>query len=352
MEYRLLGGSGLKVSVLTMGTMTFGGQGAFAKVGDVSLDEVRRLIDIVADAGVNLIDTADIYSAGGSEELLGEAMGGKRKPGMLIASKARFPTGSGPNDRGLSRYHLIEACEASLRRLRTDVIDLYQVHQWDGETPLEETMEALDSLVRAGKVRYVGCSNFSGWHVMKALEVARRDGRVPFVSQQIHYTLEAREAEYELMPISLDQKLGVLVWSPLAGGLLSGKHRRDKTAPEGTRQTAGWKEPPIYNEGRLWDIVDELVAIGEAHGVSAARIALAWTLGRAGVTSLVIGGRTEAQFKDNLAATEVKLTPEESARLDKVSQPTLLYPYWHQAWTANDRLSAADLSLLAPYLTK
>jgi len=352
MEYRLLGGSGLKVSVLTMGTMTFGGQGAFAKVGDVSLDEVRRLIDIVADAGVNLIDTADIYSAGGSEELLGEAMGGKRKPGMLIASKARFPTGSGPNDRGLSRYHLIEACEASLRRLRTDVIDLYQVHQWDGETPLEETMEALDSLVRAGKVRYVGCSNFSGWHVMKALEVARRDGRVPFVSQQIHYTLEAREAEYELMPISLDQKLGVLVWSPLAGGLLSGKHRRDKTAPEGTRQTAGWKEPPIYNEGRLWDIVDELVAIGEAHGVSAARIALAWTLGRAGVTSLVIGGRTEAQFKDNLAATEVKLTPEESARLDKVSQPTLLYPYWHQAWTANDRLGAADLSLLAPYLTK
>ena len=352
MEYRLLGGSGLKVSVLTMGTMTFGGQGAFAKVGDVTLDEVRRLIDIVADAGVNLIDTADIYSAGGSEELLGEAMGGKRKPGMLIASKARFPTGSGPNDRGLSRYHLIEACEASLRRLRSDVIDLYQVHQWDGETPLEETMEALDSLVRAGKVRYVGCSNFSGWHVMKALEVARRDGRVPFVSQQIHYTLEAREAEYELMPISLDQKLGVLVWSPLAGGLLSGKHRRDKTAPEGTRQTAGWKEPPIYNEGRLWDIVDELVAIGEAHGVSAARIALAWTLGRAGVTSLVIGGRTEAQFKDNLAATEVKLTPEESARLDKVSQPTLLYPYWHQAWTANDRLSAADLSLLAPYLTK
>ena len=352
MEYRLLGGSGLKVSVLTMGTMTFGGQGAFAKVGDVSLDEVRRLIDIVADAGVNLIDTADIYSAGGSEELLGEAMGGKRKPGMLIASKARFPTGSGPNDRGLSRYHLIEACEASLRRLRTDVIDLYQVHQWDGETPLEETMEALDSLVRAGKVRYVGCSNFSGWHVMKALEVARRDGRVPFVSQQIHYTLEAREAEYELMPISLDQKLGVLVWSPLAGGLLSGKHRRDKTAPEGTRQTAGWKEPPIYNEGRLWDIVDELVAIGEAHGVSAARIALAWTLGRAGVTSLVIGGRTEAQFKDNLAATEVKLSPEESARLDKVSQPTLLYPYWHQAWTANDRLGAADLSLLAPYLTK
>jgi aryl-alcohol dehydrogenase-like predicted oxidoreductase len=339
MEYRQLGNSGLKVSVLTMGTMTFGGKGNFAKVGAVSLEEVRRLIDLVADAGVNLIDTADIYSGGASEELIGEAMGGKRKPGMLIATKARFAMGAGPNDAGLSRWHLIRACEDSLRRLRTDVIDLYQVHQWDGATPLEETLEALDSLVRAGKVRYVGCSNFSGWHVMKAMEVARRDGRIPFVSQQIHYTLQAR-----------DQTLGVLIWSPLAGGLLSGKHRRNKSEPEGTRQTAGWKEPPIADEGKLWDIVDELVAIGEAHGVSAARIALSWSLGRPGVTSVIVGGRTEAQFKDNLACVEVKLTAGERARLDKVSQPTLIYPYWHQAWTANDRLGAADLALLGPYL--
>ena len=300
MEYRLLGGSGLKVSVLTMGTMTFGGKGNFAKVGNVGLDEVRRLIDLVADAGVNMIDTADVYSGGGSEELIGEAMGGKRKPGMLIATKARFPTGPGPNDRGLSRWHLIEACEASLKRLRTDVIDLYQVHQWDGQTPLEETMEALDGLVRAGKVRYIGCSNFSGWHVMKAMEAARRDRRIPFVSQQIHYTLQAREAEYELIPIAIDQKLGVLVWSPIAGGLLSGKHRRDKAAPQGTRQTAGWREPPIADEGKLWDIVDALVEIGEGKGISAARVALAWLLGRPGVTSLIVGGRTEAQFKDNL----------------------------------------------------
>jgi aryl-alcohol dehydrogenase-like predicted oxidoreductase len=352
MEYRTLGGSGLKVSVLTMGTMTIGGKGNFAKVGNVSQDEVARLIDLVADHGVNLIDTADIYSGGGSEEMLGAAMGGKRKPGMLIATKARFPMGNGPNDRGLSRWHLIRACEASLKRLRTDVIDIYQLHQWDGQTPLEETLEALDSLVRAGKVRYVGCSNFSGWHVMKAMEIARRDGRVPFVSQQIHYTLQAREAEYELIPISLDQKLGVLVWSPIAGGLLSGKHRRDKSAPEGTRQTAGWKEPPIADEDKLWDIVDELVAIGEARGVSAARVALAWLLGRPGVTSLVIGGRTQAQFEDNLACVELKLSPEERERLDEVSQPTLLYPYWHQAWTASDRLGAADLALLAPYLKK
>ncbi len=350
MEYRYLGNSGLKVSVLTMGTMTFGGKGPFAKVGDVKLDEVKRLIDIVADAGVNLIDTADVYSGGASEELLGEAMGPKRKSGMLIATKARYPMGSGPNDRGLSRHHLIEACEASLKRLRTDVIDLYQVHQWDGCTPLEETMEALDSLVRAGKVRYIGCSNFSGWHIMKAMEVARREGRIPFVSQQIHYTIQAREVEYELVPIAIDQKIGILVWSPIAGGLLSGKHRRDKSAPEGTRQTAGWTEPPIADENKLWNIVDALVEVGEARGISAARVALAWLLERSAVTSLIIGGRTEAQFKDNLACVEVKLTPEERAKLDKVSQPTLLYPYWHQMRTASDRLGPADLSLIAPYL--
>ncbi len=350
MEYRQLGNSGLKVSVLTMGTMTFGGQGGFAKVGNVSLDEVRRLIDLVADAGVNLIDTADVYSAGASEAMIGEAMGGKRKPGMLIATKARFPMGSGPNDAGLSRWHLIRSCEASLKRLRTDVIDLYQVHQWDGVTPLEETLEALDNLVRSGKVRYIGCSNYSGWHLMKAMEIARRDNRIPFISQQIHYTLQAREAEYELIPITLDQKLGVLVWSPIAGGLLSGKHRRNKNAPEGTRQMAGWTEPPIADENKLWDIVDELVAIGEAHGVSAARIALAWLLERPGVSSIIIGGRNEAQFTDNLAAVDVKLTAEERARLDKVSQPTLLYPYWHQAWTAKDRLGPADLSLIGPYI--
>ncbi len=348
MEYRQLGNSGLKVSVLTMGTMTFGGKGPFAKVGDGSVDELRRFIDLVADAGVNLIDTANIYSFGRCEEMIGEAMP-KRKPGMLIASKARFPMGEGANDRGASRWHLIRECEASLKRLRTDVIDLYQIHEWDGLTPLEETMEALDSLVRAGKVRYVGCSNFSGWHMMKAMEIARRDGRIPFVSEQIHYTLQAREAEYELLPVAMDQKLGVLVWSPIAGGLLSGKHRRNQAA-EGSRLLAGWKEPPVRDEEALWKIVDELVAIGEAHGVSGAQIALAWLLGRPTVTSLIIGGRNEAQFRDNLASVNVKLTDEERARLDKVSQPPLIYPYWHQSWTASDRFGAADLVLHKPYL--
>jgi aryl-alcohol dehydrogenase-like predicted oxidoreductase len=350
MEYRQLGNSGLRVSALTMGAMTFGGKGNFAKVGNLGLDDVRRLIDIVADAGVNLIDTANVYSGGGSEELIGEAMGGKRKGGMLIATKARFPMGEGPNDRGLSRWHLIRECEASLKRLRTDVIDLYQVHQWDGLTPLEETMEALDSLVRAGKVRYIGCSNWSGWHVMKAMEVARRDGRIPFVSEQIHYTLQAREAEYELIPIAVDQKLGVLVWSPLAGGLLSGKYRRNNKTPDGTRQMAGWNEPPVRDENGLWQIVDELLAIAGPRKVSAAQIALAWLLERPAVTSLIIGGRTEAQFRDNLACVNVKLSAEERARLDKASQPPLIYPYWHQSFSASDRFGPADLALHAAYL--
>ncbi|MBB4228951.1 aldo/keto reductase [Rhizobium mongolense] len=352
MEYRLLGRSGLKISTVTMGTMTFGGMGWAKMVGDLGVSEARRLVDLCLDAGVNLIDTADVYSAGVSEEILGEVLGGKRKNGVLIATKARFPMGDGPNDAGSSRQHLIAACEASLKRMKTDVIDLYQLHEWDGQTPLEETMEALDTLVRQGKVRYVGCSNFSGWHIMKALGISERDKRQRFVSQQIHYTLEARDAEYELLPVSIDQGLGVLVWSPLAGGLLSGKHRRNQAAPEGTRQFAGWTEPPIRDENRLWNIVETLVAIAENRCVSAAQVALAWLIGRKAVTSVIIGGRTEAQFKDNLAATELKLTEEERRRLDDVSLPPVIYPYWHQLNTASDRLSEADMELFAPHLKK
>jgi len=350
MEYRQLGRSGLKVSVLTMGTMTMGGKGPFAKVGNVGLAEARRLIDLCIDAGVNLIDTADVYSAGASEEIVGGALGGKRKGGVLIATKVRFPMGDGPNDRGLSRYHLVNECEASLKRLKTDVIDLYQLHEWDGLTPLEETLSALDMLLSAGKIRYVGCSNYSGWHVMKALAIAERFRLPRFIAQQIHYTLQAREAEYELIPITIDQGLGILAWSPLAGGLLSGKHRRNQATPQGTRQLAGWNEPPIHDEEKLWNIVDVIVETARARGVSGAQVALSWLLGRPGVTSLIIGGRSEAQFKDNLAAADLMLSQEERKRLDDVSAPPLLYPYWHQLATAKDRLSAADLALLGPHL--
>jgi aryl-alcohol dehydrogenase-like predicted oxidoreductase len=349
MEYRRLGRSGLKISTITMGTMTIGGGGKFAQVGDVGVADARRYVDLCLDAGVNLIDTADIYSTGACEEIIGEVLGGKRKDGVLIATKARFSMGPGPNDGGLSRHHLISACEASLKRLKTDVIDLYQVHEWDGQTPLEETMEALDTLVRQGKVRYIGCSNYSGWHIMKALGISALEHRQRFVSQQIHYTLEAREAEYELVPISIDQDLGILVWSPLAGGLLSGKHRRGQS-PEGTRQLAGWNEPPIRDEERLWKIVDMLVAIAAERNVSPAQVALAWLIGRDAVTSVIIGGRTEEQFRDNLAAAGLKLTDEERELLDAVSLPPVIYPYWHQLWTAKDRLGKADLSLLGPHI--
>jgi aryl-alcohol dehydrogenase-like predicted oxidoreductase len=350
MEYRLLGRSGLKVSTITLGTMTMGGKGDFAQVGNVGVKEARRQIDLCLDAGVNLIDTADVYSDGASEEIIGEALGGKRKNGVLIATKARFAMGDGPNDGGTSRYHLIRACEASLKRLRTDVIDLYQLHQWDGVTPLEETLGALDLLVRSGKVRYVGCSNYAGWQLMKALGTASLHGLPRFVSEQIYYSLQARDAEYELIPAAVDQGLGVLVWSPLAGGLLSGKYRRDQRPDSGSRQLTDWNEPPVYDQEKLYDTVEVLIEIGAEHGVSAAQVALAYLLRKPAVTSLVIGARTAGQLADNLASAELKLSDADLGRLDQVSQPPLLYPYWHQAKTARDRLSPADLTLLGPHL--
>ena len=352
MEYRLLGRSGLKVSTITMGTMTFG-RAKDGALGSVDTKEARKQIDQCLAAGVNLIDTADVYAAGASEEIVGEALG-KKRADVLIATKVRFPMGKGPNDRGLSRHYIIAECERSLKRLGTDWIDLYQVHQWDGLTPLEETMEALERLIQHGKVRYIGCSNYSGWHVMKALGVAKADGRQPFVSQQIHYTLQAREAEYELVPISLDQGLGILIWSPIAGGLLSGKFRRNnKQGPQGSRHFGRkWREPPVYNEEKLFEIIDVLIEIAGEHEVSAARVALAWLLHQPAVTSVIIGGRTKEQFADNLAAADLKLTADDLARLDVVSRPDLAYPYWHQGWFAGDRLNAADLSLIGKYLEK
>jgi len=348
MEYRYLGRSGLKISTLTLGTMTFGGEGFFAKAGNSSVAEARRIIDISRDAGINLLDTANVYSTGRSEEMIGEALEGGRKD-LMIATKVRFPMGDGPNQAGLSRHHIIHECEASLRRLKRDVIDLYQVHEWDGQTPLEETMEALDTLMKTGKVRYIGCSNYSGWHIMKALAVSERDGRARFVSQQIYYSLQGREAEYELIPITVDQGLGILVWSPLAGGLFSGKYRRGKPMPDG-RHIQNWGEPPIYEEKKLYDTIEVLVGIAEARNVPPVQVALAWSLGRPGITSLVIGARNEQQLKQNLPSVEMKLTQDECDKLNEVSAPTLLYPYWHQASTARDRLGAADLVLLAPFV--
>jgi aryl-alcohol dehydrogenase-like predicted oxidoreductase len=349
MEYRQLGRTGLQVSALTLGTMTFGGRAGFEHVGTTDREGARRIVDRSLDAGINLIDTADAYSSGLSEEILGSAIEGRRDR-LLVATKARFRTGDGPNDEGLSRHHLIRACEASLRRLGIDHIDLYQTHEWDGLTPVEETVEALDTLVRQGKVRYVGCSNFSGWHLMKSLATADRMGAQRYASQQINYTLQAREAEYELIPAGIDQGVGVLVWSPLAGGLLSGRYRSERDLSSRSREDPGWNGQPIADRNALWRIVDVLVEVADRHGVSAAQVALAWLLARPGVSSVIIGARTEEQLADNLAATEVRLDAGDRARLDEVSRPPLLYPYWHQAASIAGRLSPADHALHDAYL--
>ena len=298
MEYRQLGNSGLRVSALTLGTMTFGGRGGFSAVGATDVTGARRQLDLCLDAGVNLIDTADVYSGGLSEEIVGEVITGRRDS-LLLSTKVRMAMGSGANDAGLSRQHIIAGCEASLRRLGTDHIDIYHVHEWDGQTRLEETMSALNSLVQAGKVRYLAASNYAGWQLMKALSVADARGYERFAAQQVYYALEARDAEYELIPLALDQGLGVLVWSPLAGGLLSGKYRRNASPAEGTRQVSGtWHEPPVRNQEKLYDTIEVLVDIAGAHAASPAQVALAWLLGRPAVTSLIIGARTDEQLRD------------------------------------------------------
>jgi len=348
MDYRLLGRSGIKVSSLSIGTVTFGNDGSW---GETDLKDARRQVDLCLDRGVNLIDTANAYNDGKAESMLGEILSEGRRDRVLISTKVRFAMGTGPNDRGLSRWHIVRQCEASLRRMKTDVIDLYHVHEWDGQTPLEETVEALDTLVKQGKVRYLACSNFSAWHLMKALAIADAGHYQRFVGQQIHYTLHSREAEYELIPLGLDQGVGILVWSPLAGGWLSGKFTRN-SKPESGRHVTGFREPPIYDWAKLWDIVDVINEVAKAHGVSGAQVSLAWLLQRPLVATVIMGGRTMAQFEDNLKAADLKLTADEVARLDEVSQPPLIYPYWHQNFTAANRLGEADLALHAPMLGK
>ena len=335
MELRLLGKSGLEVSVISFGTMTLGGEGRFAAMGNVQAEEARRLIDICIEAGVNLIDTADVYSFGKSEEVLGEALGARRKD-ILIATKAFVKIEPGTNKAGLSRRHLIEACENSLRRLRTDYIDLYQAHNFDSLTPLEETMRAFDDLVRAGKIRYFGSSNYSGWHLMKALAISDRHGWTRYISQQINYSLAARDVEHELVPLGLDQGVGVMAWSPLQFGLLSGKFRRGQGKPaEIAAQHAGGSGE--HRRGARVQHIDVLDEIANARGVSVAQVALNWVMRKPGVDTVIIGARNEKQLRDNLASANWSLTDEEVGRLDTVSAAPMPYPRWHQQKFAGDR---------------
>jgi aryl-alcohol dehydrogenase-like predicted oxidoreductase len=327
MEQRQFGNSGLSVSVLSFGTMTIGGRERFGKMGNLGLNETTRMLDICRDAGITTIDTADMYSYGGAEEILGQALQGRREE-FVIATKGFSRLGPGPHDVGLSRKHLIQACEASLTRLRTDYIDLYIGHQPDQLVSLEETMRAFDDLVTQGKIRYAGCSNNSAWHVMKALAVSERLGLTRYVCQQVNYNLIARDVEHEIIPLGLDQKVGLMAWSPLHAGLLTGKFTRD-TRPSVSRLN-DLEAPGTIDFDRVYRIVDKLSEIGRPRNATPAQVALNWVMHKPGVDTVIIGARDEAQLRDNLAAAEWRLSAEEMAALDEVSALPEPYPQWHQ----------------------
>jgi aryl-alcohol dehydrogenase-like predicted oxidoreductase len=328
-EYRSFGASGLKIPVLSFGTATFGGVGDFFKTwGAADVAQAKRLVDICLEHGVNFFDTANVYSQGSAEEILGAALAGRRND-VLIGTKASFPMGVGPNDIGSSRYSLTRACEASLRRLGTDHVDVYWMHGFDATTPVEETLRALDDLMRSGKIRYIGCSNFSGWHLMKSLSLSERYGWARYVAHQAYYSLATRDYEWELMPLALDQKIGTVVWSALSAGALSGKLRRGKAPPSDSR-IGQWDFLDGVRSEKLFDTIDTIDQIAAETGKSMSQVALRWVLQRPSVVNIVMGARTEAQLKENLGAVGWSLDEGQMARLDAASEVRPIYPYWHQ----------------------
>ena len=330
MEYRQLGKSGLKVPALSLGTATFGGNGDFFKKwGDTDVAEAKRMVDICMDAGINFFDTADIYSNGMSEEVLGQAIKGRRND-VLLATKATFSMGDGPNEKGSSRHHLIRAAEASLKRLGTDHIDLYFMHGFDALTPVEETLSALDHLVQSGKIGYIGCSNFSGWHVMKSLATSEKYGLARYAVYQGYYSLIGRDYEEELMPLGIDQGVGLMVWSPLGWGRLTGKIRRGQPLPEGRIKSGGDVGGPTVEDEYMYTVIDAIDEIAKETGKTVPQIALNWLLQRPTVSNVIIGARNEEQLKQNLGALGWSLTAEQMAKLDAASEKNPAYPYWHQ----------------------
>ncbi|GET22274.1 aldo/keto reductase [Prolixibacter denitrificans] len=327
MKYNLLGNTGLKVSELCLGTMTFGGRGMWTAIGTLPQDQVNSLVKQAVDGGINFIDTANVYSEGLSEQMTGQAIRdlGLNRSDLVVATKVRGKMGEGPNDSGLSRKHILQQADESLQRLNMDYIDLYQIHGFDALTPLEETLDALDSLVKAGKVRHIGCSNLAAWQIMKALGISAREHLSKFVSLQAYYTIAGRDLERELVPLLLDQKLGLMVWSPLAGGLLSGKYGRDVESGEGRR--ASFDFPPV-NKDKAFDIIDVMREIAAAKDVTVAQIALAWLLHQPAVTTVIVGANKPQQLADNLASVNVQLSDDELAQLDEVSQLAPEYPGW------------------------
>jgi aryl-alcohol dehydrogenase-like predicted oxidoreductase len=332
MEFRQLGGSGLQVPVLSLGTGTFGGNNELFKAwGQTDVAEATRLVDICLEAGLTMFDSADIYSSGAAEEILGQALKGRRDK-VLISTKGTFRAGDGPNDVGSSRYHLSRSIEASLRRLQTDTIDLYQLHGFDALTPIEEVLSTLDNFVRAGKIRYVGCSNFSGWHLMKSLAIAERYGYPRYVAHQAYYSLVGRDYEWELMPLALDQKVGTVVWSPLGWGRLTGEIRRGQPLPEGSRRQSEFSNSkgPAVSDEHLFRVVDAIDEIAAETGKTVTQIALNWLLQRPSVSTVIVGARNESQLRQNLGAVGWNLSADQVARLDAASATPLAYPYWHQ----------------------
>jgi aryl-alcohol dehydrogenase-like predicted oxidoreductase len=331
MEYRLLGRSGFKVPALTFGTGTFGGKGDFFKAwGDTDAKEAARLIDICLDAGVTMFDSADVYSEGASEEVLGAAIKGRRNQ-VLISTKYTFRRGEGANDVGSSRFHILEATDAALKRLGTDHIDLVQLHAFDAQTPPEETLATFDTLIRAGKIRYIGVSNWSGWHLMKSLATSEKYGFPRYVAHQAYYSLVGRDYEWELMPLALDQGVGCVVWSPLGWGRLTGKIRRGQPVPQQSRLHETAAAGPQVEDEYLYKVMDVLDAVAAETGKTVPQIALNWLLQRPSVATVVIGARNEEQLKANLGAVGWKLTPDQMAKLDAASERPKAYPYWHQA---------------------
>jgi|SRR6218665_3460617 len=334
MNYRMLGRTGLYVSELCFGAMTFGGEGMFKVVGNQGQAEADTLVGRCLDTGINFFDTADVYSNGQSELMLGKALGARRKD-VVLATKVRGRMGPGVNEVGLSRGHIMDSVHASLKRLGTDYIDLYQIHGFDAVTPIDETLRALDDLVRQGKVRYLGASNLAAWQLMKALGISEHRGLSRFESLQAYYSIAGRDLERELVPLMKDQQVGLMVWSPLAGGLLSGKFRRDSQAPEGARRSA-FDFPPVNRE-RAWSVIDAMDGIARAHSTSVARVALAWLLHQPHVTTIIIGAKTAEQLEDNLAAPSLKLSPEQLAALETASALPAEYPGWMLAHQGQNR---------------
>jgi aryl-alcohol dehydrogenase-like predicted oxidoreductase len=330
MEFRTLGRSGLKVPVLSFGTGTFGGGNEFFRAwGATDVAEATRLVDVCLEAGVNLFDTADIYSDGLSETVLGKAVAGRRAD-VLISTKATFRMGPGPNDLGSSRHHLIRACEASLRRLGTDYIDIYHLHGFDALTPIEEVLSTLNNLIVSGKVRYIACSNFSGWHLMKSLEVADKYGWARYVGHQVYYSLIGREYEWELMPLAVDQGVGALVWSPLGWGRLTGKVRRGQPLPAESRLHKTADMGPQVDDEHLFKVVDALLEVAKETGKSVTQVALNWLVQRPSISTVIFGARNEEQLRQNLGAVGWSVSSEQIAKLDAASDVTPVYPYWHQ----------------------